>query len=361
MNKPNLWIFAIEPLDTRYTKQWYDYLPAFLQGKLANFQVRQVSGIQKNTATTPGAFLNFSDTNYWKSSQLCSFLEEYNAGNTTPNDHFLFTDAWNPCVLQLKYMSNLLKLQWKFHGMFHAGSWDEHDFLGREIGQAEWVTSLERSMFYAYDHNYFATDFHINMFYDKLMPERITSKTTDLSSMKVVKTGWPMEYLKEELSRYTTSKKKNQIVFPHRLAPEKQVEIFRDLADSMPEYEFIVCQDKKLSKDEYHILLAESKVVFSASLQETLGISWYEGLLLGVIPMLPDRLSYSEMAMPAFKYPSAWTLNWDLYQENKEHVIDRIRRYVEQYDSYVKGISYQRDFLSSQYFSCDHMCSVIDV
>ena len=28
----------------------------------------------------------------------------------------------------------------------------------------------------------------------------------------------------------------------------------------------------------------------SANLQETLGISWYEGLLVDTIPMVPDRL-----------------------------------------------------------------------
>ena len=42
--------------------------------------------------------------------------------------------------------------------------------------------------------------------------------------------------------------------------------------------------------------------MFSANLQETLGISWYEGVLVDTIPMVPDRLSYSEMAIHEFKY-----------------------------------------------------------
>ena len=37
--------------------------------------------------------------------------------------------------------------------------------------------------------------------------------------------------------------KRDLIVFPHRIAPEKQPEIFRDLADSMKQYEFIICQE----------------------------------------------------------------------------------------------------------------------
>ena len=50
-------------------------------------------------------------------------------------------------------------------------------------------------------------------------------------------------------------------------------------------------------------MLGEAKMVFSANLQETLGISWYEGLLVDTIPMVPDRLSYKEMATEDFKYP----------------------------------------------------------
>ena len=107
--------------------------------------------------------------------------------------------------------------------------------------------------------------------------------------------------------------KRDLILFPHRVAPEKQVEIFRDLKHQLPQYEFVVCQDQQLTKNEYHNLLGEAKLVFSANLQETLGISWYEGALVDAIPMVPDRLSYSEMAMEDFKYPSEWTESFDAY------------------------------------------------
>ena len=101
--KPTIWIFAVEPIDTRYTQQWYEHIPKLLTKEVGDrFNVVQIAGIQQDTKPTPGAFLNFSDTNYWKSSQLCKFLEHYNNGETTANDHFVFTDAWNPTVIQLK-------------------------------------------------------------------------------------------------------------------------------------------------------------------------------------------------------------------------------------------------------------------
>ena len=104
-----------------------------------------------------------------------------------------------------------------------------------------------------------------------------------------------MEYIESDLAPYKGMEKEDIILFPHRLAPEKQPEVFDYLAEQMPEYKFIKCQELNLSKEEYHNLLGKAKMVFSANLQETLGISVYEGLVVGAIPLVPDRLSYSEM------------------------------------------------------------------
>jgi hypothetical protein len=68
---------------------------------------------------------------------------------------------------------------------------------------------------------------------------------------KIVRTGWPMEYMPDTLSMYKDMDKRDLILFPHRIAPEKQVEIFRDLKEHLPQYEVVVCQDQQLSKNEY--------------------------------------------------------------------------------------------------------------
>ena len=112
--------------------------------------------------------------------------------------------------------------------------------------------------------------------------------------------GWPMEYIESDLAPYKGMEKEDIILFPHRLAPEKQPEVFDYLAEQMPEYKFIKCQELNLSKRDYHKLLGKAKMVFSANLQETLGISVYEGLVVGAIPLVPDRLSYTEMWSDTF-------------------------------------------------------------
>jgi glycosyltransferase involved in cell wall biosynthesis len=337
-------IVDIEAVDTRYTKQWKEYLPRQLK-RSTNENVNVISGGDTPQATTPGAFLNFGGTNVYKSKQLEQIGEMFCNGKVSNGDYFLYTDAWNPTVVQLKYMAELLGVDITVGGLWHAGSYDPQDFLGRLIGNKPWVRHAEMSMFECYDDNFFATDFHIDMFTD------VFDEDYALDYDKISRVGWPMEYLKNSLDSYKGMEKRNLILFPHRVAPEKQVDIFNDLAQQLPEYEFVVCQDRELTKNEYHNLLGEAKMVFSANLQETLGISWYEGALVDAIPMMPDRLSYSEMALPEFKYPSKWTEDYTTYRKHRGEVVDKIRNYMENYSDYLVSLEKQRKSLNKDFFS----------
>ena len=337
-------IVDIEAVDTRYTKQWKDYLPRQLL-KSTNEKINVISGGDTPQATTPGAFLNFGGTNVYKSKQLEQIGEMFCNGAVKDGDYFLYTDAWNPTVIQLRYMAELLGVDVCIGGLWHAGSYDPQDFLGRLIGDKPWVRHAEMSMFECYDDNFFASDFHIDMFTDVMMEDY------SIDYDKIHRVGWPMEYLKNSLDSYKGMEKRDLILFPHRVAPEKQVDIFRDLAMRLPQYEFVVCQEQQLTKNEYHNLLGEAKLVFSANLQETLGISWYEGALVDAIPMVPDRLSYAEMALPEFKYPSEWTEDYDAYLHHKDKVIAQIVNYMENFTDLQVSLEKQRTKLNKDFFS----------
>ena len=154
--------------------------------------------------------------------------------------------------------------------------------------------------------------------------------------------------------------KRDLILFPHRIAPEKQVEIFRDLIEHLPQYEFVGCQDQQLTKNEYHNLLGEAKIVFSANLQETLGISCYEGALVDAIPMVPDRLSYSEMYYEGFKYPSEWTESWDSYIQNRHLLIKTIVGHMDNYENSVVSVQKQAEQLTERFFHSTMLLSKLN-
>lgn len=344
-----VFLIDLEAVETRYTAQWKSHVPGLL-GK-AGHEVTVIEGptdIPK--ATTPGAFLNFGGTNIYKASQVEQMGRLFTDGKVHAGDHFIFTDAWHPGIINLKYMSELLDIPVVIHALWHAGSYDPQDFLGRLIGDADWVRHAEKSFFHAIDYNYFATDFHIDMFCFNLH-----KSPKWMFKDQIVRTGWPMEYMKDLFDPYKNLSKRDLILFPHRIAPEKQVEIFRDLALALPQYEWIVCQDQILTKDQYHRLLGESKIVFSANLQETLGISCYEGCLVDAIPMVPDRLSYKEMYSDTFRYPSEWTESWNSYLQHKDKLILYIRNYINCYDEYAKFVLQQAESLNKHFFSASNL------
>ena len=366
----NVFLIDLESVETRYTGQWKTHVPSLL--KKAGHNVHIISGpTDIPQATTPGAFLNFGGTNIYKSAQVEQMGRLFCNGSVYPGDHFIFTDAWHPGIINLKYMSELLGIPVVTHGLWHAGSYDPQDFLGRLVGNKPWVRHAEKSFFHAFDHNYFATQFHIEMFFVNLLNDYPTEnpwfeddladlRAGNLLADKIVRTGWPMEYMQDTLRMYKGMPKRDLILFPHRIAPEKQVEIFRDLAHHLPQYEFVVCQDQQLTKNEYHNLLGEAKMVFSANLQETLGISCYEGAVVDAIPMVPDRLSYSEMYYDTFKYPSVWTNDYDTYTVYRPDLCRAIIEHMDNYSTRIPAIRKQTKDLHDNFFSAYNLLAKLN-
>ena len=349
-----IYLVDLEYVETRYTAQWKTEFPQQIADETGQ-DITVIEGPEEIAAcTTPGAFLNFAGTNIYKAEQVKLLAEYFNNNQIKNGDHFVFADAWHPGIINLKYVLDLFQIDATIHALWHAGSYDPQDFLGRLIGDKPWVRHAEYSMFECYDDNFFASEFHWDMFAETFALEM---GVVDQTKMKRV--GWPMEYLKNSLDSYKGMEKRDLILFPHRVAPEKQVDIFRDLKQRLPQYEFVVCQEQQLTKNEYHNLLGEAKIVFSANLQETLGISWYEGALVNAIPMVPDRLSYSEMALPEFKYDSKWTEDYDAYLHHKDKVVAQIVEYMENYESFLPSIAKQVSKLNKDFFSGKDLYTVI--
>jgi hypothetical protein len=96
-------------------------------------------------------------------------------------------------------------------------------------------------------------------------------------------------------------------------------------------------------------------MVFSANLQETLGISCYEGAVVDAIPMVPDRLSYSEMYFDVFKYESKWTESWDSYNVYRSDLCRAIMTHMDYYETRLPLLKQQTASLTANFFSAKDM------
>ena len=113
-----IFLVDLEAVETRYTGQWKTHVPDLLEE--AGHAVTVIQGpTDIPNATTPGAFLNFGGTNIYKARQVEEIAILFTGGKVVDGDHFLFTDAWHPGIINLKYMAELLnvKLRYTHYGM----------------------------------------------------------------------------------------------------------------------------------------------------------------------------------------------------------------------------------------------------
>jgi hypothetical protein len=330
MTKNQKELVVVHVMEPFYDTRWQFPLKQIFASNELNhndISVLEIVGERLASETTQGGFTNFIETHFWKNSQANQLFSLINSNKIPEGSVFFFDDAWNTNILQLKYIMDLVGLKYKIIAFWHAGVHDEFDFLGRLIKDKDWAYHTERALFNAIDKNCFATNTYKTMFINKVFDG-------NEDSTKVLVTAQPHNLLVSELKSFPKTKKENLVVFQHRLATEKQPEIFRDLANSMPDVDFVVCQDTKLTKNEYYKIVSRAKVALSVSLQETFGIACsIDAPMLDCIPLMPNRLSYQEIfeGYNDFLYPSEWTLNWNAYIENKDKIISALRHLLFEY------------------------------
>lgn len=300
-----LFIIPIEPLDNRYTKQWFTWIPNQLREMYPNYVIKNIEGKAFGyDAPTAGAFFDFAYTCKYKASQVETIADMFGLGIVNDGDIFFFADAWNPAINFVKYMAELKQINIKMAGIWHAGHYDPTDLLGTTIKNDNWAYNLEESLFHALDLNFFGTQHHLNVF------RKDHSRSVDNYPDKVFVVGYPLDYI-AKLKNDTP--KERIVVFPHRLSPDKQPDVFDQLAEAVrkedPTIVFVKTQDHNLSKEEYYNLLKRCSIVFSASKHENLGIGIFEAMMAGCIPLVPDRLSYHEMYSGHWKYSFNYTIS----------------------------------------------------
>jgi len=349
----NIYIVPLERIDSRYTAQWYTSIPSDLRNTMqsrgiSNVQVVNVDGVEPTVdATTSGAFLNFAHTNSFKATQVEAISHMFARGDVKAGDVFLFTDAWHFGITALRYMSELLDIPVGIMGIFHAGAYDPSDILGMKMSKP-WPWHQERAWYYACDYVFYATDFHRQMFLNNLnIPLE--------DQYRAVVSGQPHSAIISHMEQVTSQAGvQSGVIWPHRYNADKQPMIAEDLSSSMSQ-PWCITQKMKLNKHEYYQTLADHRVMFSCSLHENLGISVMEGVLAGVIPVLPNRCSYQEMYLPEFLYPSEWTQDWNNYRKHKDELMQFIQHRLDNSHEYRDAMHKQTQILLREYLNADVM------
>lgn len=287
-----IYLVPIEPFEQRYTKDWLEWFTDyFTKNKVFHGVIHGdclVDGISR------GRFLDVTGTNFYKSVQLRQICELLHNDHVEDSDVFLFLDLWYPGIEMLSYIKDGLGLKFKIYGCLHAGTYDPFDFTA-QMGMGRWGRQLEESWFSLVDGIFVATEFHKKLLFD--------NRTVDLDKIWV--TGFPIypHFNKKDIVLNHNKK----VVFPHRLDPEKNPELFDQLRavvqELLPSVHFIKTMELwEGDKQLYYDLLKESSVAVSFADQETWGIAMMESVMAGCLPLVPNRLSYQELYDPIFRF-----------------------------------------------------------
>ena len=336
-------LLPIEPLEERYSRQWLDWTLEFFNStghfghQVPKDLTYDVLLPESYESIQNGQFLDCIKTNAFKAKQLQMAVDWISKQDErvlrTPETVFFLHDGWFPGIEMLAYIRNSMGYSFRIAACLHAGTWDVHDFIYR-TGMQPWASRLESAWFTIYDHVFVATDFHKELI--------IKSGVLGPLSCPISITGFPIFSpddngpLLRKYARYTEprkpkKKRKDLVVFPNRLAPEKRPALFDALADrasKMPELShlsFVKTMDEckgltpRDAKRKYYDMLRSAKYAVSFSTQETWGIAMQESVMLGCIPIVPSRLSYKEMYPPCFRVPNAVTMDAEV-----EYILARL-------------------------------------
>lgn len=286
-------ILPIEKIEDRYSAQWWTWTLAALADH-PEWNARVIGSPTPQSIRT-GEFLDVYGTNLYKSDQLFKTLEVLEATHPQPATVVLY-DAWYPGLEALAYVRDATGRDIRLVGVFHAGTYDPYDFLAQR-GMARWGRKLERAWGIALDKILVATEFHRSLL--------VEHRQFEVRKIRLV----PFPVFEDEERR--ARPKDRVVVFPHRLAPEKQPTEFEAVRDVYRETyptdfnaEFVFTKTEGRTKSEYYDLLARSTVSFSSALQETFGIAIQESINMGAVPIVPDRLSYRDTVPDAYRYRS---------------------------------------------------------
>ena len=290
-----LYYIPIEPYKTRYTADWIEQFETVFDYSGIDFEI--ILGKSISEDVTEGGVLDACGTHVYKFKQLSTLMKLIRNGKIVDGDILFFADLWFPGLESLFYVRNMLHIDFKIAGIFHAGTYDRFDFTYRN-GMREWGKNLEACWFNDIDYIFVATKFHKKLLLDN-------SQFIQGLFDKIYVTGIPF-YAEELRLKYPVAEKEDIVVFPHRLDEEKHPEKFDWLTNCLKS-KGINCKCIKTistckDRTDYFKLLAKSKVMVSFADQETFGYSTLEAMALGCIVCVPDRLSYRETVPGRYRY-----------------------------------------------------------
>jgi glycosyltransferase involved in cell wall biosynthesis len=304
-----IYYLPIEPLDERYTEQWYRWFPAEFQRQGLAYQV--IDGEPLVDEVQVGTFLDVNSTLHYKAEQLKRVARLFHGKQVKDGDVFLVADVEFWGIESIRYLAVLNKVNVRMVGFVHAGSYTVEDFMEP---CAPFASHYECAWGAVFDVLCVGSDYH---------KKALVTKRGVLES-KIQVTGNPYDLSEVKALVGPLGTSRARVIHTNRPDPEKRpgltLDLFERLHLAHPTWELMVTTSRKtwgrgalreralalqdrgvvvvreaISKAEYLGLLAGSRVMTGNTIEENFGYCVLEAMALDTIPVIPDLGSHPEL------------------------------------------------------------------
>jgi hypothetical protein len=263
----------------------------------------------------------------YKGSQFNALYQYMILEKFKDGDMFIFSNAWDVNVLQLRRMVDILKLKnIKYVGIWRDGMYDRNNRMrSAMVGlEKDWANNAECALYRSYDMNIFFS-------------ERIKAKFFTLhrykDTMYVAVLGYPINIQKIRASYTTNVPKEDLIVIPHTTYSEHVQHTLVAIRRLLPNYTIIDSCELGLTRNEYYDVLMRAKIVLSIDNSESDPTCIYESICFGCIPIAPNVGIYAETMPDEYLYDTRIITEPFLnFVKRREEIPEIVTRYITNYD-----------------------------
>jgi len=317
-----LYIIPIEPLEERYTGEWYKFLPpAFAE--FGGFDVETIDGESLTDVVETGAFLDMNSTIYYKAAQMQKIARMFRAKQIKNGSVFFVSDLEFWGIESLRLMAQINGVEIKIYGFLHAASYTIEDAFAvaapyQKYTELGWLKAVDGVFVGSNYHKRAVMERRVHPFADEADVKEIEKK--------IIVSGNPLFREAYDISDFNPAKKTNKIVITNRFdyekRPDQSLLTALLIKERLPDTEIVITTSRPkfksnqkwlvdmarmyekqglvtikegLTKKQYHDELKSAKVMLSNSIEENFGYCVVEAIMFGVAPILTKGLSHNEL------------------------------------------------------------------
>ena len=324
----------------RYGEQWLKWFEDRIRARKIDALVVKGETLFSDGIRT-GQFLDAHNTNYWKLTQLANVVALMHSGSIKDGDKIFDFDLWHSGLEAIPYITTLTRQNIEIYGMFHAGTYDESDYIAKQ-GMGYFGENFERCILDFVKCAFVGSNYHYHML-------------KGMRGGRVKMTGFPLNQAEIIQERQIDGYMKQKIIVnTSRLSEDKNVHIYKAIKDRVlsnsrfNNVKFVETHGMNLTKDQYYDLLARAKMVISTAEHENFGIGVIEAMTLNCYPIVPNDLSYTDYVPEDARYNTVDEAV-NMIMSKIDYTLPDVTQFVQKYNYSIDGMldamGYKSDYL----------------